>query len=93
MTRAARESDRSIEPRIQVSSFECMCLLVESGLGIALLPERIVAPRVEAGNLSMVRLKDSWAQRQIQIVVRDLDNTTFTTRALIDHLRESDSPI
>jgi DNA-binding transcriptional LysR family regulator len=88
MTRAARESNRSIEPRIQVSSFECMCLLVEAGLGITLLPEPVVSARLAAGQMSMVRLKDSWAQRRIQIVVRSLEQSSFTTRALIDHLRE-----
>jgi len=93
MTQAARSAGKVLEPRIQVSSFECTCLLVEAGLGIALLPERIVAPRVEAGNMALVRLKDPWAQRQIQIVVRDLDNTPFTTRALIDHLREPATPV
>ena len=93
MTQAARSADKALEPRIQVSSFECTCLLVEAGLGIALLPERVVAPRVETGHMAMVRLKDPWAQREIQIVVRDLDNTPHTTRALIDHLREPAVPV
>lgn len=88
MTQAAQSADKVIEPRIQVSSFECMCMLVEAGLGIALLPERVLAPHVDLGHLSMVQLKDSWAQRQIVIVARDLDNMPFTTRALIEHLRQ-----
>jgi DNA-binding transcriptional LysR family regulator len=87
MTQAAQSAGKAIEPRIQVSSFECMCLLVEAGLGIALLPERVLAPRVDLGHMSVVQLKDSWAQRQIVIVARDIDNMPFTTRALIEHLR------
>ncbi|MET0507802.1 MAG: LysR family transcriptional regulator [Burkholderiaceae bacterium] len=92
MTEAAQGADRTIEPRIQVSSFECMCLLVESGLGIALLPERVIARHVELRQVSMVRLGDPWAQRQIVIVVRDLDSMASTTRALIEHLRQPISP-
>ena len=92
MTEAAHGADRTIEPRIQVSSFECMCLLVESGLGIALLPERVIARHVELRQVSMVRLGDPWAQRQIVIVVRDLDSMASTTRALIEHLRQPISP-
>jgi DNA-binding transcriptional LysR family regulator len=88
MTQAAQSADKTIEPRIQVSSFECMCLLVESGLGIALLPERVLAPRVDLGHMSMVQLKDAWAQRQIVIVAREMDNMPFTTRALVEHLRQ-----
>ena len=92
MTEAAQGADRTIEPRIQVSSFECMCLLVESGLGIALLPERVISRHVELRQVSMVRLGDPWAQRQIVIVVRDLDSMASTTRALIEHLRQPISP-
>jgi DNA-binding transcriptional LysR family regulator len=88
MTQAAQSAGKAIEPRIQVSSFECMCLLVEAGLGIALLPERVLAPRAGLGHMSVVQLKDSWAQRQIVIVSRDIDNMPFTTRALIEHLRQ-----
>ncbi|MDM0109183.1 LysR substrate-binding domain-containing protein [Variovorax sp. J22R24] len=88
MMQAAQSSGKQIEPSIQVSSFECMCLLVEAGLGIALLPERVLAPHAESGHLAVVRLKDAWAERQIVIVVRDMDNMPFTTRALIEHLRE-----
>ncbi|MDM0111999.1 LysR family transcriptional regulator [Variovorax sp. J22R133] len=88
MTQAAQSSGKTIEPRIQVSSFECMCMLVEAGLGIALLPEPVLAAHEELGRLSVVRLKDGWAHRQIVIVVRDLDSMPFTTRAMIEHLRE-----
>ena len=87
MTQAAAGAGKELEPRIQVSSFECMCLLVAAGLGIALLPERVLAPHVERGRLCTLALKDGWAQRQIVIVVRNVDNVPFTTRALIDHLR------
>ncbi|SRR5258706_15872673 len=92
MTQAAQSAGKVIEPRIQVSSFECMCLLVEAGLGIALLPERVLAPHADSGHMSVIKLKDAWAQRQIVIVVRDMDNMPFTTRALIEHLRQPITP-
>jgi DNA-binding transcriptional LysR family regulator len=88
MTQAAASAGKTIEPRIQVSSFECMCLLVQAGLGIALLPERVLAPHVERAQMGLVRLKDGWAQRDIVIVVREADALPFTSRALIEHLRE-----
>ena len=92
MTQAAQSAGKVIEPRIQVSSFECMCMLVEVGLGIALLPEKVLASHEASGRLGVVTLKDTWAERQIVIAVRDLDSMPFTTRALIEHLRESVAP-
>jgi DNA-binding transcriptional LysR family regulator len=86
MLQAAHGAGKSIEPRIQVSSFECMCLLVEAGLGLALLPERVLAPHVESGRMAAISLKDDWAHRQIVIIARDLDIMPVHVRALVDHL-------
>jgi DNA-binding transcriptional LysR family regulator len=87
MKQAAESADKTIESRIQVSSFECMCRLVEAGLGIALLPELVLAPYVESKRMKLVGVKDGWAQRDIVMVARDMDNLPLTTRALVEHLR------
>jgi DNA-binding transcriptional LysR family regulator len=89
MTRSAASAGRSIEPSVQVSSFECMCLLVEAGLGIALLPERLFESRVESGRMHAVRLTDEWASRQLVVVSRDLATAPSPVRALVDHLLDS----
>ena len=44
MTQAAREAGGAIQQRIQVSSFDCMCRMVEANLGIAMLPDRRSRP-------------------------------------------------
>ncbi|MEJ8851308.1 LysR family transcriptional regulator [Variovorax rhizosphaerae] len=92
MTQAAQAAGKTIEPRIQVSSFECMGMLVQAGLGIALLPEPVLEAHQTLGRLQVVKLKDAWAERQIVMAVRDLDSMPFTTRALIDHLRAPATP-
>jgi DNA-binding transcriptional LysR family regulator len=89
MTRYSQATGRSLEPSIQVSSFECICQLVECGLGIALLPERLLSSHVAAGRMLALRLEDEWADRQLVVVARDLENAPSPVRALIDHLQES----
>lgn len=86
MMEAASAAGGSIEPRIQVSSFECMCLLVTAGLGVALLPEQVLMPHVVARRLALLRVKDAWTQRKIVIVARNPEHLSSTTRALIEHL-------
>jgi len=86
MTQAAHDSGKSIKQRIQVSSFDCMCKLVEANLGIAMLPIGVLGHHVAAGGIRTVDLKDAWARRQHVIVVRDLATVPFTTRTLVDHL-------
>jgi DNA-binding transcriptional LysR family regulator len=86
MTEVAQAAGQTIVPRIQVSSFDCMCRLVGAKLGVALLPEEILRPHADVGRLHVVRLKDTWAQRQLVVVVRDLELLPYTTRTFIDHL-------
>lgn len=89
MSKGAREAGKALESRIQVSSFECMCRLVEANFGLALLPEGVLTHRVSNGRLRVVEIKDRWAMRQLVIVVRDLETLPSTTRTLIDYLRAS----
>lgn len=78
---------KPINQRIQVSSFDCMCRLVEVQLGVALLPVGVLKPFADAGCLRIVQLTDEWADRQLLIVVRDLDALSYPARTLIEHLR------
>lgn len=89
MAHGARACGKAIEQRVQASSFDTMCRLVQTRLGITLLPERVLAPHVAAGRIRMVRLDEVWARRPLAIVVRDPDGTSHITRALIEHLRRS----
>jgi len=49
MTQAAQRAGTTLQPRIHVSSVECMCSLVQVGRGIMPLPERVLATYTSAG--------------------------------------------
>lgn len=89
MRQGAREAGRPLLQRIQVSSFDAMCRLVQTRLGITLLPEGVLAAHVQAGRIDAVRLDEDWAVRRLSIVVRDLDQLSHLTRSLIEHLQNS----
>lgn len=87
LSSAARAAGKEIQQRIQVSSFDCMCRLVEVNMGVAVLPAGVIRPYVAQGSVRGVELKDSWAKRPLVIVVKDRDALAFTTRTLIEHLQ------
>lgn len=89
MNEAARASGKVLDQRIQASSFDAMCRLVEKGLGITLLPGGVLAPHVEAGRLHAISLDEPWAHRDLVIVVRDPESTSAITRSLIEHLQRA----
>jgi DNA-binding transcriptional LysR family regulator len=70
MAQGARACGKPLRQRIQVSSFDAMCRLVETRLGISLLPAGVLMRHAAAGRLRLVALKEDWAERELRIVVR-----------------------
>ncbi|MBL8320591.1 MAG: LysR family transcriptional regulator [Burkholderiaceae bacterium] len=89
MADGAKACGKALEQRVLASSFDAMCRLVQTRLGITLLPEGVLAPHVEAGRIAMVKLAESWAQRRMLVVVRDPDQLSPITRTLIEHLQQA----
>lgn len=87
MAAGARDCGKPIQQRIQVSSFDAMCRLVGTRLGITMLPKAVLAPHVAAGRIRMIALKEDWAVRRMSVIVRDPAQLSPITQTLIDHLQ------
>lgn len=88
MSDAAREAGKPLRQRVKVSSFDAMCRLVETRLGITLLPAGVLAGPVAEGRIRAVALKDAWAVRQLYVVARELEALSPLARTLVDHLHQ-----
>ena len=64
---AARAANRPFKLRMQVRSFDAVCHMVASGLGIAILPKAASLPLVKTMKLRSRPLTDSWAQRRLLV--------------------------
>lgn len=72
--------------RIQVRSFDAMCLMVAAGLGIAVLPDAAVRPHLRSMGLRKISLSEDWAVRELLICARDLSALPKPARLLVRHL-------
>jgi DNA-binding transcriptional LysR family regulator len=52
---------------MQVRSFDAVCHMVASGMGIAILPKAACLPILTAMKISWPRLADPWAQRRLLV--------------------------
>lgn len=86
---AANACGVTLQQRVQASSFDAMCRLVETRLGITMLPEDVLALHASAGRLVAIPLNEDWATRQMQLIVRDADQLSPIARTLLDHLVQS----
>jgi len=69
--------------RIQVSSFEAVCRMIEAGVGIGIIPESAARRHSRTMQLALVALDEPWAVRERSILVRELDALPGSVRALI----------
>jgi DNA-binding transcriptional LysR family regulator len=78
---------RTLRLSIQVTGFDALCLMVERGFGIGVVPEGVFRLYSAALNLGTVALKDPWAQRELHLAVRDVGQLPAAARRLVEHLQ------
>jgi len=83
---------KPLRARIQVHSFAALCKIIESGLGVGVLPEGAARPFASAMRLRLIRLEDAWATRRMYVCYREYDALPAIARRLVDHLRGGGSP-
>lgn len=90
LTREADKLGMALKLRIRISSFDCMCRLVSSGLGVAVLPRSVVGQYQRSHKLKAVTLDEPWAQRTLLLVLRKYDAASPTLKTFIDHLKRQE---
>ncbi|WP_313298163.1 LysR family transcriptional regulator [Diaphorobacter sp.] len=86
MRQAAGQTPKPLRQRMQVTSLDAMCRMIDNGLGIGLLPDRAFALMHSVGDLAAVRLDEPWAERELRVVARDFNALPVTARLLVEHL-------
>jgi len=76
-----------LELRIQVRGFDAMCRMVETNVGIGILPQSAAARHSKSMKLALVELTDPWAVRERSVVVQNLDGLPGYARALVELIR------
>lgn len=86
--RAAEALGRTPRVRIQVGGFDALCLMVEAGLGIGIVPKGAAKPYCKGLRLHAVTLNEPWAKRELKLCVRSRETLPAAARLLVEHLRE-----
>jgi DNA-binding transcriptional LysR family regulator len=75
---------RPLRVRMQVRSFDAMCRMIASGIGIGVLPEAAARPHVRSMRLTQVRLNEPWATRRMLLGHRGIETLSAPARELAD---------
>ncbi len=79
----------SMKVRARVTGFDAVCRMVESGVGIAIVPDAAARRCRRSMKIDVVGLRDPWARRRLAICVRRLQALPVGARRLVEHLRSS----
>lgn len=83
---AAASSGKLLKVRIQVSSFDGICRMINAGLGIGILPLGSVYPELLDTRLRAIALEGSWASRTLYVGVADASRLSPEAANLYNYL-------
>lgn len=83
---AAASSGKLLKVRIQVSSFDGICRMINAGLGIGILPLGSVYPELLDTRLRAIALDGSWASRTLYVGVADASRLSPEASNLYNYL-------
>jgi molybdate transport repressor ModE-like protein len=83
----AARTGRRLKVRIRLSGFDTICRMVESGIGLALLPETAARRFRQSMAIRIIPLTDKWALRRHAVCVRNFATLPAHAKRLVECLR------
>jgi DNA-binding transcriptional LysR family regulator len=87
---AASELHQPLKVAVQVKSYDALCLMVEAGLGLGVLPKMIAQSYARALRIRVLSLKEPWANRALALCVRSYASLPVAARLFVDQLRRNE---
>ncbi|MFJ3469645.1 LysR family transcriptional regulator [Pseudomonas sp. NPDC090201] len=88
LIKAANDMGRSLKIRMEVSSYDALCLMVQAGVGIGIMPRGSVEI-YRMDSATVVPLTDDWARRELSLCVRSREGLSMAAELFLEHLLKS----
>jgi DNA-binding transcriptional LysR family regulator len=75
--------------RARLRDFDAICRMVAAGVGVAVVPEAAARRCAQSMPLTLLTIRDSWANRQLVICARSFKTLPKPARLLVEHLRKA----
>lgn len=85
LIKAANDLGRSLKIRMEVASYDALCLMVQAGVGIGIMPEGSAAI-YQLNGASIVRLNEPWASRELSVCVRSRAGLSTAAQLFLAHV-------
>ena len=75
--------------RARLRDFDAICQMVAADVGIAVVPEAAARRCAQSMAISIVRIRDSWANRRLVICARNFRTLPRPAKQLVEYLRKA----
>ena len=75
--------------RARLRDFDAICRMVAAGVGVAVVPEAAARRCAQSMPLTLLTIRDSWANRQLVICARSFKSLPRPAKLLVEHLRQA----
>jgi DNA-binding transcriptional LysR family regulator len=83
----AARAGHQLRLRVRLPGFDSVCRLVESGIGLAIVPKAAAVRCRRSMPIRIVPLTDAWALRRLRLCVKDARALPAHAQWLLSHLR------
>jgi len=83
----AMRAGKRLQYRVRLRSFDAICRMIESDVGIGVIPETAALRCQQFMDIKCIRLSDTWASRRLLICARHFASLPTATSQLIAQLR------
>ncbi|QWG22783.1 LysR family transcriptional regulator [Bradyrhizobium sediminis] len=75
--------------RARLRDFDAICQMVAAEVGIAVVPESAARRCAQTMPISLIRIRDPWANRKLAICARSFKTLPRPAKQLVEHLRKA----
>ncbi len=75
--------------RARLRDFDAICQMVAANVGIAVVPETAAKRCARSMPITMIRIRDPWANRRLTICARSFKTLPRPAKHLVEHLRKA----
>ena len=75
--------------RARLRDFDAICQMVAADVGIAVVPEAAAKRCARSMPITMIKIRDPWANRRLAICARSFKSLPRPAKQLVEHLRQA----
>jgi DNA-binding transcriptional LysR family regulator len=87
LSQQAERAGRTLRARVRLRSFDAVCRMVESGVGIGIVSEPAARRCARTMDIAVLELADAWALRQLTLCMRSFEGLPRHAQQLVEEIR------